>query len=164
MLSLVLMSKGCSVVSLTLFKIGSEADVWLWWSLRWHCCLVNYILCKAIKRWTEILLPLIIIVIAPVRVERSVNLFYSSSRNLYIYIFFYIFPYIWVWSYSKTWWQNSEVCFPLTSMFPSASPRETLKVLEKQAHCFPWGSLIKVLRDLWKTVLSTYSSSIPLRT
>ena len=39
----------------------------------------------AIKRWTEILLPLIIIIIAPLRVEHSLNLFlhYSSSGSLY---------------------------------------------------------------------------------
>ena len=41
----------------------------------------------SVHRWTEILLPLIIIVIAPLRVERSLNLFYPSSRNLYIYIY-----------------------------------------------------------------------------
>ena len=44
----------------------------------------------AMKRWTEILLPLIIIIIAPLRVERSLNLFYSSKFKKYIqpYIFY----------------------------------------------------------------------------
>ena len=43
-------------------------------------------------RRTEILIPLIIIIVAPLRVERSLNLFYSSSRSLshilYVYILF----------------------------------------------------------------------------
>ena len=43
----------------------------------------------AIKRWTEILLPLIIIITAPLRVERSLNLFYSSPRSIYIYTLVY---------------------------------------------------------------------------
>ena len=38
-----------------------------------------------------ILLPLIIIITAPPRVERSLNLFYSSSRSFYIYIYIYIY-------------------------------------------------------------------------
>ena len=32
---------------------------------------------------------------------------------------------------------NSEFCFPATSMFPSASPRETLRVSGKQNSLFP---------------------------
>ena len=38
----------------------------------------------AIKWWTEVLLPLIIIIAATLIVECSLNLFYSSSRRMYI--------------------------------------------------------------------------------
>ena len=38
--------------------------------------------------------------------------------------------------------QNSEFCFPLTSMFPSASPREKKRVSGKQnSALFPMGSV-----------------------
>ena len=40
---------------------------------------------------------------------------------------------------------NSEFCFPSTSMFPSASPRETLRVSGKQNSLFPLGPVIKCL-------------------
>ena len=39
----------------------------------------------------EVLLPLFIIYTAPLRVERSINLFCSSSRSIYIYIYIYIY-------------------------------------------------------------------------
>ena len=32
---------------------------------------------------------------------------------------------------------NSEFCFPSTSMFPSASPRGTLRSRGNKTHCFP---------------------------
>ena len=35
--------------------------------------------------------------------------------------------------------ENSEFCFPSTSMFPSASPRETPRVSGKKTHCQPLG-------------------------
>ena len=38
---------------------------------------------------------------------------------------------------------NSEFCFPSTSMFPSASPRGTLRVSGKQNSLFPLGPVIK---------------------
>ena len=40
---------------------------------------------------------------------------------------------------------NSEFCFPSTSMFPSASPRGTLRVSGKQNSLFPLGPVIKCL-------------------
>ena len=40
---------------------------------------------------------------------------------------------------------NSEFCFPSTSMFPSASPRGTLRVSGKQNSLFPLGPDIKCL-------------------
>ena len=40
---------------------------------------------------------------------------------------------------------NSEFCFPSTSMYPSASPRETLRVYLKQNSPFPLGPVIKCL-------------------
>ena len=40
---------------------------------------------------------------------------------------------------------NSEFCFPSTSMFPSASPRGTLRVSGKQNSLFPSGPVIKCL-------------------
>ena len=40
---------------------------------------------------------------------------------------------------------NSEFCFPSTSMFPSASPRGTLRVSGKQNSRFPLGPVIKCL-------------------
>ena len=43
---------------------------------------------------------------------------------------------------------NSEFIFPSTSMFPSASPRGTLRVSGKQNSLFPLGPVIKCL--LWK--------------
>ena len=43
---------------------------------------------------------------------------------------------------------NSEFCFPSTSMFPSASPRGTLRVLGKQNSLFPLGPVIKCLMTL----------------
>ena len=47
---------------------------------------------------------------------------------------------------------NSEFCFPSTSMFPSASPRGTLRVSGKQNSLFPLGPVIKCLfiNYLWK--------------
>ena len=41
--------------------------------------------------------------------------------------------------------ENSEFCFPLTSMFPSASPRGTLSVSGKQNSLFPLWPVIKCL-------------------
>ena len=40
---------------------------------------------------------------------------------------------------------NSEFCFPSISMFPSASPRGTLRVSGKQNSLFPLGPVIKCL-------------------
>ena len=40
---------------------------------------------------------------------------------------------------------NSEFCFPTTSMFPSALPRETLRVSGEQNSLFPLGPVIKCL-------------------
>ena len=40
---------------------------------------------------------------------------------------------------------NSEFCFPSTSMFPSASPRGTLRVSGKQNSLFSLGPVIKCL-------------------
>ena len=40
---------------------------------------------------------------------------------------------------------NSEICFHSTSMFPSASPRGTLRVSGKQNSLFPSGPVIKCL-------------------
>ena len=40
---------------------------------------------------------------------------------------------------------NSEFYFPSTSMFPSASPQETLRVSGRQNSLFPLGSVIKCL-------------------
>ena len=37
---------------------------------------------------------------------------------------------------------NSEFCFPLTSVFPSASPQEILRVSGKQNSLFPLGQVI----------------------
>ena len=42
------------------------------------------------------LLPLIIIITAPPRVERSLNLFYSSSISFYKYIYIHIYIYIYI--------------------------------------------------------------------
>ena len=45
---------------------------------------------------------------------------------------------------------NSELCFPSTSMFPSASPWGTLRVSGKQNSLFPLGPVIKCQNgDLW---------------
>ena len=45
--------------------------------------------------------------------------------------------------------QNSEFCFPLTSMFPSASPREKKRVSGKQnSALFPMGSVKSSQRSL----------------
>ena len=41
--------------------------------------------------------------------------------------------------------ENSEFCFPSTSMFPSASPRGTLRVSGKQNSLYPLGPVIKCL-------------------
>jgi len=41
---------------------------------------------------------------------------------------------------------NSEFCFRSTSMFPSALPRGTLRVLGKQNSLFPLGPVIKCLK------------------
>ena len=43
---------------------------------------------------------------------------------------------------------NSELCFPSTSMFPSASPPGTLRVSGKQNSLFPLGPVIKYLLSL----------------
>ena len=40
---------------------------------------------------------------------------------------------------------NSEFCFPSTSMFPSALPRETLRVEGKQNSLFPLGPVVNCL-------------------
>ena len=40
---------------------------------------------------------------------------------------------------------KSEFCYPLTSMFPLAFPRETLRVLGKQNSLFQLGPVIKCL-------------------
>ena len=40
---------------------------------------------------------------------------------------------------------NSEFCFPSTSLFPSTSPRETMRVLWKQNSLFPLRPVIKCL-------------------
>ena len=45
---------------------------------------------------------------------------------------------------------NSEFCFPSTSMFPSASPRGTLRVSGKQNSLFPLGPVIKCLLASFK--------------
>ena len=44
---------------------------------------------------------------------------------------------------------NSEFCFPSTSMFPSASPRGTMRVSGKQNSLFPLGPVIKCLLFTW---------------
>ena len=41
---------------------------------------------------------------------------------------------------------NSEFCFPSTSLFPSTSPRETMRVLGKQNSLFPLRPVIKCLK------------------
>ena len=43
---------------------------------------------------------------------------------------------------------NSEFCFPSTSMFPSASPRGTLRVSRKQNSLFPLWPVIECLINL----------------
>ena len=59
---------------------------------------------------------------------------------------------------------NSEFCFPSTLMFPSASPRGTLRVSGKQNSLFPLGPVIKCLMSsidfaLWKHGLVLQRSS-----
>ena len=44
---------------------------------------------------------------------------------------------------------NSEFCFPETSMFPEAKPRETLRLEGKQNSLFPLGPVIKCLMMLY---------------
>ena len=50
-----------------------------------------------------LLLPLIIIITAPLRVERSLNLFYSSPRSLYIYIYMYMSKFRYIYIYNHQW-------------------------------------------------------------
>ena len=54
---------------------------------------------------------------------------------------------------------NSEFCFPSTSMFPSATPRGTLRVSGKQNSLFPLWPVIKCLL-LYSWRFSRYSMPI----
>ena len=67
---------------------------------------------------------------------------------------------------------NSEFCFPSTLMFPSASPRGTLRVSGKQNSLFPLGPVIKCLlyhaykygkrtHEFLGAFLFTFQSSFP---
>ena len=56
---------------------------------------------------------------------------------------------------------NSKFCFPSTSMFPSASPRGTLRVWGNKTHCFPCRQSLSAENSLslrWIIVLVEFQS------